>query len=221
MKLVRVQLFIFGNDSRDGMRAYRVAWGAIASALICSGVVAAVLLVPATISVMVLVSAAAIDLGLRLAVAEAAAPDRRGLAADCARDGFAMVALAGYCAAIGGVAVWLLAFAVISAPPVLVLLSRWFGAWFATAEQLPADDLVPFSDLSADDLCRAWRRTCTALRQAETWHERLRIAARRQAYLDELERRRPEGFAAWLEAGPDTADPSMIFSTKGHRHRDE
>lgn len=203
------------------MKAYRFGWAAIASALICSGVVGAVLLVPATISVMVFVSAAAIDLGLRLAVAETAVPSRRAMAADCARDGFAMVAVAGYGAAVGSVAVWLLAFIVVSAPPVLVLLSRWVGAWFATADQMPPDDLVPFSDLSADDLCRAWRRTCTALRQAETWHERLRIAARRQAYLDELERRRPEGFAAWLEAGPDTADPSMIFSSKGHRHRDE
>jgi hypothetical protein len=203
------------------MRTYRIVWGAIVAALVCIGAAAGILFVPVTVSVMVFVCGAALDLGLRLAIADTAVPDRRALAAVCTRDGFAMLAFAGYCGAIGVVALPLLGLAVVTAPSVLKALPTWFGARSAAEETLAVDDTLPLSNLSEHDLCVVWRRSCKAVRKAETSYERMRIVARRQAYLDELERRRPEAFATWLEIGPDATDPSTIFSTKGHGHREQ
>lgn len=60
------------------------------------------------------------------------------------------------------------------------------------------------------DLCAAWRRSCGRLQRARSVDERLRITRLRETYLDELERRHPPAFRAWLAAGPAAApDPFL------------
>lgn len=57
------------------------------------------------------------------------------------------------------------------------------------------------STLTDAELCRAWRHSFTLLRGAGTAGERSRLAALRQDYLDELERRNPEALQAWFASG--------------------
>lgn len=70
---------------------------------------------------------------------------------------------------------------------------------------LPAPPEVPHS--STPELCRAWNRSDRYLRESRPTARRAagRLVALRSAYLDELQRRDPEGFTLWLrgwEHGP-------------------
>ncbi len=77
----------------------------------------------------------------------------------------------------------------------------------ALLELEPADQL---SELSASELCLAWRRSFTELQRPEHWSATIDV---RRAYLDELERRYPEEFAAWMASGPRAAsDPGRFFN---------
>ena len=57
---------------------------------------------------------------------------------------------------------------------------------------------VLLQTLDDDQLAAAWYESEACLRQATTVAEVARIAGARQLYLDELERRSPDGFAHWL-----------------------
>jgi hypothetical protein len=66
----------------------------------------------------------------------------------------------------------------------------------------PAD--APVRELSSLDdveLCLIWRRSFLLLQTAPTAAARQCVVEQRQRYLDELHRRCPEGFAAWLASG--------------------
>jgi hypothetical protein len=62
----------------------------------------------------------------------------------------------------------------------------------------PAPEL---SSLGDEALCLAWRRSFRLLETATSAAERLTVVKKRQQYLDELQRRSPEGLAAWLASG--------------------
>ncbi|HET6985798.1 MAG TPA: hypothetical protein VFI00_04245 [Kribbella sp.] len=62
----------------------------------------------------------------------------------------------------------------------------------------PARELGSLDD---EALCWAWRRSFRLLEAARSATDRLSVVELRQQYLDELHRRCPEGFAAWLAAG--------------------
>lgn len=67
---------------------------------------------------------------------------------------------------------------------------------------------------SMDDqaLCFAWRMSFVAMQRPLSPPLRLRIVTRRQQFLDELERRHPRGFSAWLDSGARAAgDPSRYI----------
>ncbi|MEU2350757.1 hypothetical protein [Modestobacter sp. NPDC049651] len=65
------------------------------------------------------------------------------------------------------------------------------------------------ADLTVAELGRAWVRSSAALAATRDPAARIRLVARRQQALDELERRDPEGFARWLAAGATIdSDPS-------------
>ncbi len=66
----------------------------------------------------------------------------------------------------------------------------------------PADEPMPdLSRLDDEALCLVWRRSFLRLETARSAAERLAVVEQRQKYLDELQRRSPEGLAAWLAAG--------------------
>jgi hypothetical protein len=74
------------------------------------------------------------------------------------------------------------------------------------------ESAVDLDSLSDPDLCHAWRASFSALESASTSSQRARVAQARQRYLDELERRNPDGLMAWLASGARAAaDPSRYL----------
>lgn len=70
----------------------------------------------------------------------------------------------------------------------------------------------PFDGCSTRAIIRAWTSSRAALRPHASMASRIRVAALRQAYLDELERRDPAGLRRWLEsARPFSGDPGRFF----------
>jgi hypothetical protein len=72
---------------------------------------------------------------------------------------------------------------------------------------------------SMDDstLCFGWRTSYVALQHRLPAHLGLRIVQRRQEFLDELERRNPHGFEAWLASGARAAGDPTRYITPGWR----
>ncbi|MGY1770413.1 hypothetical protein [Blastococcus sp. SYSU D00813] len=71
---------------------------------------------------------------------------------------------------------------------------------------------APLSELPLDALGREWTMTSAALSSRLDPRARQAIVRRREAVLDELERRDPAGFARWLAAGPLSAtDPARYL----------
>ena len=62
------------------------------------------------------------------------------------------------------------------------------------------------------ELCRAWRRSYLVLDASVSPATRLAVVQLRQAYLDELGRRRPDALQAWFDAGGRAASgPDKFF----------
>jgi hypothetical protein len=55
--------------------------------------------------------------------------------------------------------------------------------------------------LTTSELCREWRRSFVRLQSARTFRDRCYVVALRQVYLDEMDRRSPTAFQAWLASG--------------------
>jgi hypothetical protein len=84
----------------------------------------------------------------------------------------------------------------------------------ASPEKPPAGAGLPgnLEDLSDEDLCLAWRRSFTALQNCDIVENQLALIEARERYLDELERRRPDAFAEWLQTMPRAAgDPTRYY----------
>lgn len=73
------------------------------------------------------------------------------------------------------------------------------------------DDLGLLTD---EQLCDAWRTSTAALRQC-TPQRLKRIAAQRQRYLDEFERRNPKGLKVWLTSSDTAACDPRVFLVEG------
>ncbi|MFI5695546.1 hypothetical protein ACIA58_27090 [Kribbella sp. NPDC051586] len=73
-------------------------------------------------------------------------------------------------------------------------------------------------ELSDDELCLAWRRSFTQLQRVLGPDRRQAMIDVRRAYLDELERRHPDSFAAWLASNPRAAGNPARFFTHRAEH---
>jgi hypothetical protein len=66
------------------------------------------------------------------------------------------------------------------------------------------------------ELVRDWRRSYVALEQASDSATKMALVQARQEFLDELERRNPDGLHEWLESGARAAgDPTKFMSPGG------
>lgn len=86
----------------------------------------------------------------------------------------------------------------------------------ATREDIDLPDHVVWSAAeigSLDDvsLCLAWRRSFVLLEAAQTAEDRMAVVEQRQQCLDELQRRCPEGVAAWLSSGARASGNPLPF----------
>ncbi|MET9270645.1 hypothetical protein [Kribbella sp. NPDC003557] len=82
------------------------------------------------------------------------------------------------------------------------------------------DPVVELDSLDDEALCLAWRRSFRRLEAAVTMAERLAVVAQRQRYLDELDRRSPDGVAAWLAAGARASGNPLPYVADRRRQAD-
>ncbi|HSE09355.1 MAG TPA: hypothetical protein VLB29_11880 [Nocardioidaceae bacterium] len=111
---------------------------------------------------------------------------------------------------------------VLTSPKVVTATRRRFGLR-AVHDDAPSPTTVaslnsltwlerPLSSMDDPTLCRAWRMSYVALQKPLALPTQVRIVERRRQFLDELERRDPRGFSAWLAAGPRAAgDPGRYI----------
>lgn len=86
----------------------------------------------------------------------------------------------------------------------------------AAAAGAPALLAPPLHIFSLSEITAAWAASHDALRRSASPNDRSRIAALRQAYLDELEKRDAAGLQRWLESGRAlTSDPAGFLRTSG------
>ncbi|MFK4088107.1 hypothetical protein ACI2LF_28610 [Kribbella sp. NPDC020789] len=203
-------------------RYYRV-WRAAVGALTGIGVVAALVFVAPGPNLAAFVLAAfmagAIYVGLGMSWERIPAAVFRAAPRWAALGGAAGLAILGYGAAVGLDVLLLLLVIAATSPPAVA----WIGLLREAPVAKPPADLpvevvevpeldtaVPLSEMTAAELCLAWRRSFGELRRADHWSATIDV---RRAYLDELERRYPDEFAAWLASGPRAAsDPGRFFN---------
>jgi hypothetical protein len=82
------------------------------------------------------------------------------------------------------------------------------------APAYPAIGGGTLTDLSTDQLCRAWRQSWLVLLDSGLDPtQRARMVETRRRYLDELERRDPTGFSRWLDSGARAGGDPLKFIT--------
>lgn len=216
-----------------GTRYCRV-WRAAAAALAGVGVVTALVFVAPGPNLAAFLfaafSAGAVWMSLAMSSARPSDEVLRAALRWAALGGGLAVATLGYAVAVGGEVLLLLLLVAGTSPPVV----GWIG-WLqetpdteapsrvaappltavpeletAELEGTELDSAAPLSEMTAAELCLAWRRSFTELKRSEHWSATIDV---RRAYLDELERRFPEEFAAWMASGPRAAsDPGRFFN---------
>ena len=68
--------------------------------------------------------------------------------------------------------------------------------------------------LTDEELCQSWRASYTVLQHQPSAARMAATVAGRQTYLDELERRNPGGFAAWLASGARAPGNPLPYLTR-------
>jgi hypothetical protein len=73
----------------------------------------------------------------------------------------------------------------------------------------------PPASMDDEELCWAWRVSFVALQRAPSVTARLQVVQKRQAYLDELDRRNADGLAAWFASGARAAGDPRRYIVEG------
>lgn len=86
---------------------------------------------------------------------------------------------------------------------------------------VPLHPLPDCNQLSNEALCRCWRMSFPALQSdpstSPSATDALNLARTREAFLDEIERRDPRGFARWLDSGARAgSDPAKFLTARDH-----
>jgi hypothetical protein len=69
--------------------------------------------------------------------------------------------------------------------------------------------------LSIEELCGVWRETTATLASGAGVRDRQAVAEVRRICLDEFERRNPEGFLQWIEAGAPSNPGVYLLPDRG------
>jgi hypothetical protein len=91
-------------------------------------------------------------------------------------------------------------------------LARLSETQFFEDEALIASLKCP---LSIEELCGVWTETATQLAQGAGPRDRQAVAEVRRICLDEFERRNPDGFHRWLDAGAPANPSTYLLPTPG------
>lgn len=77
----------------------------------------------------------------------------------------------------------------------------------------PTGEVRPVREMSDEELCWAWRTSYALLQRDPTTAGRVSLL--RATYLDELQRRDPDGFDAWMSSGARAAsNPAPFLSPR-------
>ena len=199
------------------MNQYRVVWTAASGLLALIGMARAFAWSPRTVLPVLL---AFLLVGALTTVLVALLHGRTGLGlvspgvvGDCI-SGAAAVAFIGF-AVLLGAGVWLLALGVlITSPYVIGACLRWIASAptpstaqlhaaatalaYASPGFVPIDPLLDLRLLTDDQLQRRWSDSWREPSAPRTVEHQLHTVRESQELLDEMERRNPEGFGAWL-----------------------
>lgn len=213
------------------MVAGRRIWWVLAAITGMAGCFAAVETVApgALVVIALFVGLNAVGLSIAAAIVNDA-PDRRirtGLRVGVVASAVT-VALLGLVAGLGGVGLLIgMSFAATS-PPASERLGRWLEQrrLERRAAQVPPDEREVSehprrrcSEMTTAELVLAWRMSFNSLLRAQTTAATSEIVARRAQYLDELERRDPDGMRRWLDSGARAAsDPSRFIHDDDDEH---
>lgn len=193
---------------------YRSTWWSVVGVVAALTTPMAMLTIPASALAVVLVLAACVAVTVTFSVAptDMAMTDRLARAVRQAILGGAgaMVAV-GLVSVLGGQGVLVALVLAVSSPfftERMFLLRAWLRLTSEASPALAEEPLgeavrrdVPVADLSTPELVRAWRLSFNLLFSAPSNAARSAVVARRQQYLEELERRDPSGLQRWLASG--------------------
>ncbi len=213
------------------MTTYRALWHGSCMVLGVIGAAAAVMVSPAGVAMLFVVLGAVGSLLTMCLVSEFWEVRARGrlrlLALGWAVAGTGGAAFIGYASFLGP-GVLLLAGAVLGGSPKAVeaVSRRLRSMRTPTADQLDAvarafayanPEYIQYGrpglrDLTDEQLCRRWRATCKSSQRRPSAAQLVALVGERQMYLDEIERRNSQGFAAWLASGPHAEDPLPYLS---------
>lgn len=216
------------------MGVYRILWWVVTVPLGLVGFAVAIFTVHPDVLVSAAFAAAVTGGGLTAMVADrsATATPRSSLptaALNAATAGVILIGVVGLIALSGAAAVPLVLVLTVTAEPVARRLRRWpplaqllspQPSALCDPDEATAPGSLPepppsCAELSGDALCRGWRTSFAELQNARSPADRLRLARIRQQYLDEIERRDPEGFAEWFSTGARAgSDPSKFLTTR-------
>lgn len=215
------------------MGVYRILWWVVTVPLGLVGFAVAIFTVHPDVLVSAAFAAAVTGGGLTAMVADrsATATPRSSLPTatlNAATAGAALIGIVGLIALSGAAAVPLVLVLTVTARPVSRRLRRWppvaqllspRPAALCDPDEASAPSSLPAppscEELSDDALCRGWRTSFAELQNARSVTDRLQLARIRQQYLDEIERRDPQGFTKWFDTGARAgSDPSKFLTTR-------
>ncbi|MHA7276349.1 hypothetical protein ACX80O_07455 [Arthrobacter sp. Hz1] len=220
------------------METYRKAWTAIWGSVLTIGVVIGLLILPLAGLIWAgIVAVAAALVGVASLRSRQPGEKQNLLRPVAIRTGLitaVMVGAAGLMAFLGSMVLVLALFAAATYPQLICFYHRRLGTVHRplvsrATTALPPDQITaplgpeldrysqPVHQLSDADLCRTWRCTYLVVIRASTAHELNRFGVLRGDCLDELQRRDPAAFAAWIKSGARaSSDPEKFF---GHNLR--
>lgn len=219
------------------MNTYRWAWALWWTPVAAFGVAMSVTSLPPTAAVLLAVFGAGIGLGtLRINTNRGdgygASQKRNGFISAAARAGvcaYMLLGLSGLAAVIGGPTLLLGLLAVITSPCFIQrVISAREPAQAAPAlpDERPLTLSTPIretvgthlpgsvQELSCEDLRRTWRTTYLPVKLAVDAASLDTLSALRRTCLDELERRDPTAFNAWLNSRPQASGTPETFLKK-------
>lgn len=189
------------------MTVYRDLWSAVCVPVALLGLTVALLLSPGALAI-VFVAFAIIGAAKTLrGVTESAdhpSGDRAGRTLRGALLwGAAAGPLVGHTVLLGPGVLLLVGLVLASSPYCVRGFRRWLGSGLASGSsaKLRSEPSVDLGGLTDQQLCRAWSTSYGALHRQSSAAQVAAAVAERAEYLDELERRNPDGFAAWLASG--------------------
>lgn len=188
---------------------YRGVWRSFCGVSFLLGVLAVLLLFPQVLALAFLTGLlAGATAATMYSASDTARWTRRQVMTAAAAGAAAIVLAGGLAVVLGSSVLWLVALLGATSPPVVQWCTGMRGPGTAASRRD-----VP--ERSTADLCRQWRESYDALRQARTDAQRLRIVVERQRCLDELDRRDPEGLQAWLASAASAAgDPTRFLKNQ-------